>query len=315
MEQKQITPPGIWDRFLDWAVLLGFSRIGFSARGLGSKDLPDGEGKTVVVTGATSGLGRAAALILAQKGAEVVALGRDQKKLEALIEEAGSGIVGFTADLSSVADTRRVAEEIGASYPTIDVLINNVGGLFPRQQETSEGIELTFATNLLGQFVLTRGLLDQITAAQGRIITVSSGGMYTAALDLGQLVKPDPYQGAAAYAQTKRAQVILNELWADLLIGDGVVCHAMHPGWAATPGVASGLPRFARVMRPILRTPSQGADTMVFLALDPIAATGTGLFWHDRKPRRTHKLRRTRESPETRIRLWEVLEEWASRIP
>ena len=116
-------------------------------------------------------------------------------------------------------------------------------------------------------------------------------------------------KGSAAYARTKRGQVILTEMWAKQLEGRGVTVNAMHPGWADTPGVAHSLPTFYRVTKPFLREPAEGADTIVWLAASDEPVDKTGLFWHDRRPRPTHKTKRTRERPEIRQALWEALSE------
>ena len=143
-----------------------------------------------------------------------------------------------------------------------------------------------------------------------RIINVSSGGMYTQKIRVDDLQwRLQPYDGTRAYARTKRGQVILTELWADRLEDRGIVVHSMHPGWAATPGVADSLPAFYRVTRPLLRTAEEGADTIVWLCASDEAAETTGLFWHDRRPRPTHRARGTRATDQERAALWEALEE------
>jgi NAD(P)-dependent dehydrogenase (short-subunit alcohol dehydrogenase family) len=119
------------------------------------------------------------------------------------------------------------------------------------------------------------------------------------------------YKGSIAYARAKRGQVILTELWAERLADDGVVVHAMHPGWADTPGVEESLPIFRRVTKPFLRTPEQGADTIVWLAASEVAAETSGKFWLDRRPRSTHRLRSTVEAVDDRQGLWDALNDLA----
>ena len=169
-----------------------------------------------------------------------------------------------------------------------------------------DGIELTFATNVLGPFLLTNLLLPLLErSAPARIINVSSGGMYTQRIRVDDLQSArGEFDGATAYARAKRAQVILTELWARRLEGSGVVVHAMHPGWADTPGVETSLPRFYRLTRPLLRTPEQGADTIVWLGAADEPGRSTGRFWHDRRPRPTHLLPWTRETRQEREQLW-----------
>ncbi len=131
--------------------------------------------------------------------------------------------------------------------------------------------------------------------------------MYTQRIDVDDLQSENGYRGSVAYARTKRGQVILTEMWAEAEAESGVVVHAMHPGWADTPGVATSLPRFRKLTGPLLRTPEEGADTIVWLAAADEPGESTGLFWLDRRPRPTHRLPGTRETPAERDRLWEEL--------
>ncbi|MBJ7521797.1 MAG: SDR family NAD(P)-dependent oxidoreductase, partial [Solirubrobacteraceae bacterium] len=173
-----------------------------------------------------------------------------------------------------------------------------------------DGIELTFATNVAGPFLLTSLLSDLLAAAApSRVINISSGGMYTAKLDADDLQAAEgTFDGVRQYAQTKRAEVILTELWAERLHERGVIVHSMHPGWVDTPGVQESLPTFNKIMGPLLRDAAQGADTIVWLgaAEEPLHSTGT--FWHDRRARPTHRVPWTKESDDDRRRLWEELE-------
>jgi dehydrogenase/reductase SDR family protein 12 len=171
-------------------------------------------------------------------------------------------------------------------------------------------MELTFATHVVGPHLLTRllrGRLEQ--SSDARVVWVSSGGMYTRRLNLED---PDwkrrDFDGVIAYAETKRAQVVLAELWAEELGGSSVVVNAMHPGWADTPSVKSSLPRFHELTRNLLRTPAEGADTVVWLAACPRACEWSGRFFFDRKQRRTHLLPFTREAERERRALWKLCE-------
>ncbi len=147
-------------------------------------------------------------------------------------------------------------------------------------------------------FLLTGLLLPVLEAgAPSRVIQVSSGGMYTQRFDLATLeMGPEEYDGTVAYARAKRAQLVLLHEWVRRTAGTGVAFHAMHPGWADTPGIRDGLPRFAKVMGPLLRTAEQGADTIVWLATATEAVESTGGFWLDRKVRWEHKAPWTRLS-------------------
>ncbi len=187
------------------------------------------------------------------------------------------------------------------------MLVNNAGVMPPRRERTDEGIELTFATNVLGPYLLTDLLLPLLRrGAPSRVINVSSGGMYTERLDAEDLqLERRDYDPPAFYAHTKRCEVILTELWDERLAGSGVSFHSMHPGWADTPGVETSLPTFRRVMRPVLRDSFEGADTVVWLAGADEPGRNGGRFWHDRATRPTHRLPRTRETAEERERLWQ----------
>ena len=261
-------------------------------------------GKTVVITGGTGGLGLAAARTLTDLGARVLIVGRSEAKLAEVAASVNGDVGTIRADLSLRSEVRGVADRL-AEESRLDVLINNVGVLMPTRMQTREGLETTFATNLAGHFLLTNLLIPRlIDSAHSRIINVTSGGMYS------ERIRPDdlqseqtPYRGAA-YARTKRAQVILTEMWADRLEPHGVVVHAMHPGWAKTAGVAQSLPGFNRMMGLLLRTPEQGADTMVWLAAAPEAAMSTGQLWFDRSLAPTHLTRKTVETAQDRRDLW-----------
>jgi NAD(P)-dependent dehydrogenase (short-subunit alcohol dehydrogenase family) len=293
----------------------GFTNIGYWARSRSwSEDAVDLSGKTMVVTGATSGIGLAAAMRLAGMGAAVVLVGRNPEKLgnarSVVLRAAPRATVRtHSADLSLVAEVEDLADRLLAEEPRLHALINNAGALFPERSVTAEGIERTLATNLLGHFVLTNLLIPRLVAsAPARIINVSSGGMYGQRIDPDDLQSESGYRGTAAYARSKRGQVILTEMWAEQLLDRGVVVHAMHPGWARTPGVETSLPRFNQIMGPFLRTPEQGADTSVWLAASSHAGESTGGFWLDRKIRDTHFVDKTRETETERHELWSRLE-------
>ena len=137
--------------------------------------------------------------------------------------------------------------------------------------------------------------------------------MYTQRLHADDLqMECEAFDGTTAYARSKRAEVVLTELWAQHLAATGVVVHAMHPGWADTPGVQTSLPAFHRVMRPLLRTAEEGADTIVWLASADEPAHSTGLLWHDRRPRPVHRVPWTRESDAERQALWDACERLTS---
>jgi dehydrogenase/reductase SDR family protein 12 len=305
------------DTMLDASVVGGYTNFGYRVRrrAWNTADLPAMDGKLVLVTGATSGLGGAAAAGFARLGASVRMLARDPQRGERaraeIVEQSGNSDVEVgVCDLSDLADVRRFAERFREQEPRLDVLVNNAGALVGERTLSADGIELTFATNVLGPFLLTEmltGLLRR--SAPARVINVSSGGMYTQRLHVDDLqMGGERFDGPVAYARTKRIEVILTELWAERLQNTGVVVHAMHPGWADTPGLAASLPRFYRLTRRLLRTPQEGADTIVWLGAGAEPARSSGGFWHDRRARPTHRVPWTRESAADRERLWSECE-------
>lgn len=295
--------------------MLGFTRLGYRWRKRSWKPMAVSlKGKTVVVTGATSGLGRAAAEQLANLGCRVILVGRNREKTEQtrkdLIAATGNRDMAVEiADLSLRTEVRKLADRLLTNEARIHVLINNAGVLLNERSTTAEGIETTLATNLLAPFLLTHLLIPRLKeSAPSRIINVSSGGMYTVGIEVDDLqYEKVAYDGSKAYARTKRGLVILTELWAEQLQNSGVAVHAMHPGWADTPGIETSLPGFYKLTKPFLRTPEEGADTIVWLAAAPEAAKVSGRFWLDREPHISYVFPGTRESKTERQRLWDAL--------
>ena len=310
------------DGVLEGSIVGSFTNLGYRVRSREwEASQSEMRGSSAVITGATSGIGLAAAKRMAGLGARVALVGRNEQKLEAAVTEVSAGseheAVGYRADLSSLDQVRRLADELLAGEERIDTLVNNASVLAPERTMSVDGFELTLATNLLGAFLLTNLLIPRMVQnSPARIVTVSSGGMYTEGLDVpGLEMDADEYGGAAAYARTKRAQVVLTELWADRLEGTGVVAHSMHPGWVNTPGVAASLPTFRRVMGPLLRNADQGADTIVWLSTDSDALESSGEFWMDRRPRSKHRLKRTEAGDDQADLLWDFLSEATDWVP
>jgi dehydrogenase/reductase SDR family protein 12 len=311
----------VLDRILDAAVLPGYTNVGYRLRrhAWSDAELERMDGRVVLVTGATSGLGLAAAAGLARLGASVRLLARNAARAEQaraeLVEQTGNGDVeAVRCDLSDLGDIRRFAAEFLAREPRLDVLVNNAGVLPAHRAVTADGLELTFATNVVAPFLLTKLLLGLLrSSAPSRIVNVTSGGMYTQRLHVDDLqMERGKFDGTVAYARTKRAEMVLTQLWAQRLAGSGVVVHAMHPGWADTPGLRASLPTFHRLTRPLLRTPEQGADTIVWLAAAAEPARSTGGLWHDRRRRPTHRVPWTRASADEREALWTACEQLTS---
>lgn len=310
------------DALLEASVIGSFSRIGLSARSrllpeFTSGDRPEFTGRVAIVTGATSGLGLAAAIELARLGGSVHFLARDSARAEQaqrqIAAAAGGDRVTYgLGDLDDLDSVRAFAREFRATHDRLDVLIHSAGAIHHDYLTNNAGIELTVAGQIIAPFLLTRLLLPPLrAAAPARVIAVSSGGMYSQRLDPETLQMPATgYNGVTAYARAKRAQVALSREWARRLAGTGIAFHAMHPGWTDTPGLAAALPGFHRVMGPILRSPQQGADTIVWLATTDAGRLGSGQFWHDRRPRSEYLLPWTRESsPAIAAQLWERIAE------
>jgi dehydrogenase/reductase SDR family member 12 len=292
------------DRALDLSVVGGYSRIGFTARRDWWEPLPSLAGRSVLVTGGTSGIGAAAAAGFALLGARVHVLGRDEQRVEDAKDAVGAARA-WRCDLSSMRSVREFARRFRDEERELHVLVNNAGALLPERLLSADGNELALATNVLGPFLLTGLLVPALeAAAPSRIINVSSGGMYTQRLPLNDIQSEHGYDGAAVYARHKRMQVVLSEMWAERLAPKRIVVHSMHPGWVDTPGLEQSLPRFHSVLKPLLRTPGQGADTIVWLGAGREPGESTGGFWHDRAVRPTHLLPRTREGEDERRRLW-----------
>jgi retinol dehydrogenase-14 len=268
-------------------------------------------GKTVLVTGGTGGIGQAAAIGLASMGARVGITGRDRVRAEAaaaaIAQESGNPAVDvFIADMSSQAEVRRLADEVLATYPRLDVLLNNVGGFWAHRHVTIDGLEHTFALNHLAPFLLTDLLLDRLKAsAPARVVTVSSGAQAMGAIDFDDLMGEQQYSGSRAYNQSKLANVMFTYELAKRLDGTGVTATALHPGMTSTAFSAEdpALGWLVRILRPFMRSPKRGADTAVYLASAPEVEGVTGRYFADRKVRKSHA---SSYDPATVARLWQV---------
>ncbi len=307
------TPPAdsLTRDLLDRMVLpgaLGFTRFGYERRRKTWRPISESlEGRTAVITGATSGLGRVVAEQLSDLGARVVLVGRSLEKLERaaeeIVEATGNRDVALEkADLGLMSEVRSLAHRLLRNEKAIHILVNNAAVLPVEKSQTTEGLETAFATDLMSPYLLTRLLIPRLReSAPARIINVSSGGMYLSGIDPDQLENPEGrYDGARAYARAKRGLMILTELWAEELQDSGVVVNAMHPGWADTPGVQDSLPGFHKLTRLVLRTPEQGADTIVWLAAATEAGNVSGKLWLDREPHLAAILPGTEGDPEQR---------------
>lgn len=307
------SPTSIVDRLLDATIAPGFSAIGSGVRrrlaDWGPPIERDLTGNTYVVTGTTSGIGAETARGLVDAGARVLAVGRDRDRTEATSASLGAeAVVADMADLDAVRDA---CQFIVSATERIDGVVHNAGALVAERIDNAAGIESTVAAQVLGPFLMTSLLLDRLSGNEpqpGRVITVASGGMYAAGLSVGSLQMPsESYRGSEQYARAKRAQVTLNEMWADRVDPNRVVFHAMHPGWADTPGVRASLPRFHRTLSPVLRSTTDAADTVLWLLTSDEGESSSGGFWHDRRRRPIHRLPSTRrtDTEARREQLWE----------
>jgi dehydrogenase/reductase SDR family member 12 len=308
------------DLLLEASVIGSFSKFGIVARRhlWDWSEPPRAEGRTLVVTGASSGIGRSVAVNLARLGADLILLGRDKERLETTRRDAiatkGGGHMEIAAlDLVDADAVTAFAATLNRSLSRLDGLVHGAGALFADFRTAPDGTELTLATHVVAPFRLSRLLFPLLRQAPSIIVAVSSGGMYTQPFDLDRLeLTADVYRGVTAYARAKRAQVVLAHEWARRWGGDGVASYAMHPGWVATPGLASGLPGFAR-LGPLLRTPDQGADTAVWLAAGAAGQRAEpGGIWLDRRRRSDMHLPTTYRRPLDRRRDGEALWEWCT---
>ena len=314
----------VLDGLLEATIAGSFSRAGFLARRATQSwpGPPRLDGKVVLVTGASSGIGEAAATALGSLGAEVWVLGRSSKRTARVAEairRAGGDAEHAILDMADGAAVEAFAARLRAARPRLHGLVHNAGALLSDHALSPEGVELTVATHVLGPFRLTWHLAPLLwRAAHAAVVTVSSGGMYSERFDLADLeMGPDRYDGVRAYARAKRAQVVLAHEWARRWARKGVASYSVHPGWVDTPGLAVGLPSFTH-LGPLLRRPEEGADTAVWLAAGGArlaggpgrgtpANTGEDGFWHDRRRRREHYLpwtRSSRSSEEEGRELW-----------
>jgi NAD(P)-dependent dehydrogenase (short-subunit alcohol dehydrogenase family) len=250
------------------------------------------QGKVVVITGATSGIGEVAARRLAGMGARIVLVARDKTRGEAALARLRGGSNNSHSihygDLSRVAEMKRLALEIAAAQPRIDVLINNAGAIFGSRQLTEDNLERTFAVNHMAYFVLTQGLRDRLlAAAPARIVSTASDAHKGAKLDFNDLQGAQSFSPMGAYGRSKLCNILFTRELARRLSGQGVTANCLHPGFVATRfgdhmgGFLSGV---VRVAKTFAITPEKGAETIVYLAASPEVAASSGGYYYKCRP-------------------------------
>ena len=270
-------------------------------------------GKTVLITGGTSGIGEVAAIRLAEKGARIILIARDEKRAEATLAKLraanpDSNHVSHLADLSLMAETKRVGEEIALREARIDVLLNNAGALFNRREETAEGLEKTFATNHMAYFVLTNVLLDKLKSTPGaRIVCTASDAHKGNTLDFDDLQSKKRYMGFSVYGRSKLCNILFTRELARRIAGSGMTANCLHPGFVATRfGAGSGgvMDMLLKVAKPVgAISPEEGAKTIIYLASSPDVANVSGDYFYKCKISTPTK---EAQNDADAKRLWEV---------
>lgn len=293
------------NRLLDLSIVFSFDHSGYKRHCQDPLKVVDLSGSHGIVTGASSGIGLSVAKTLVQQGMNCQLIGRNLEKLENNFKPFLSDTTKcYSLDLSDLNKVYSFAKNL--VNPPIDLLIHNAGDMPPSLIITKDGFEQMFASQVLAPFILTKVLADSGKLQKGcRIIFVSSGGMYLQKLDLSDLLfKKKKYNKYVGYANAKRAQVILSELFSKKY--PQYLFSAMHPGWADTQGVRDSMPLFKKMLNKRLRSPKEGADTILWLATVPEYPNGK--FWFDRKQQKTTIFNWNQPSKNDEEKLWNYCE-------
>ena len=291
----------MWNKILDASIYFSFDKSGFLRHEKYFDDTYQfAPGSQALITGATSGIGQAASLELVKQGVEVKITGRDKEKGE-LAAQAHKNLSFISWDLANWTEVSGVTEQL----PALDYVVLNAGGMPDKFTKNLQGVEMQFASQLFGHYYLIQDLKKKNKLKDGaRIVFVTSGGMYLANLDLETIFENKNYDKVKTYANVKRAQVtLLPHLKEEF---QNQVITAMHPGWAETPGVTSAIPGFTNKMKGKLRTPLQGADTILWI-LGTSKKLDSGSLYFDRKRVKTHFFYFTKKSKKKLKELIELL--------
>jgi NAD(P)-dependent dehydrogenase (short-subunit alcohol dehydrogenase family) len=251
------------------------------------------KGKTVVITGGTSGIGEVAAEALAQMGARIILVARNRSRADAILARLRrrgprAAHSTYLADLTRLAEMKRVAAEIAGREPLIDILINNAGALFGNRRLTEDGLEYTFALNHMSYFVVTEGLRERLLASGGaRIINTASAAHQGATLDFDDLQSAKSFRATRAYGRSKLCNILFTRELARRLQGTGVAANCLHPGFVATrfADESGGLiSRMAWLAKFFAISPTEGAQTIIYLASSPEVANMSGKYFYKCRP-------------------------------
>ncbi len=290
------------NRLLDLSIIFSFDHSGFKRHCQNPLKVVELTGHSGIVTGASSGIGLAVSKKLLKQGMDCQLIGRDLVKLENNFKQSANTKC-YSLDMSDLNKVYKFAQTVNSP---VDLLIHNAGNMPSSLIITKDGFEQMFASQVLGSFILTKVLADLGKLKTGcRIIFVSSGGMYLQKLNISNLLfEKEKYNKYAGYANAKRAQVIISELFSKKY--PQYLFSAMHPGWADTPGVRDSMPFFKKILNKRLRTPEEGADTILWLASYPEYPNGK--FWFDRQQAKTTIFNWNQSSKNEEELLWNYCE-------